>query len=295
MKKFVIPALLALSLTACNEGSSFSNSAKVGTAIATVNGVNITKEEVERNFATIPANLIVGKEEAIRKSIVDQLIKQELVFQSADKSNLMSDKEFKDLFDNMRRNFAYNYTVNKAVKDAVTEDAIKAEYEKNKETYKYATIKARHILQKTEAEAKNIIQSLNAGEDFVKLATAKSTGPSAKTGGDLGWFKANDMVPSFAKVAFAMEKGTYTKEPVKTQFGWHVILVEDKKADNIAAYEMVKQPLQQNLTNQAMQAYLEGLKEGAKIKMIEAKKAVASQAKPKTDIETNDVVMPETK
>lgn len=292
MKKLVIPALLALSLTACNENNSFSQNSKEGTAIATVNGVNITKEEVDLNLAAIPANLVAGKEAEIRKNIVDQLIKQELVFQSADKSNLHNNPEFKKIHNDMSRNLAYKFVVNQALKAAVTEEAIKAAYEENKATYVYATVKARHILQKSEADAKKIIASLNKGSDFTKLAMEKSTGPSASAGGDLGWFKANDMVPSFATAAFALEKGTYTKTPVKTQFGWHVILVEDKKNDNIATIEMVRQPLQQTLTNAALKTYLEGIKVGAKIVMIEEEKA---KTKMKEVVETTQPIKPATK
>ncbi len=287
MKNLVLPAILALSLTACND-TSFSHKAKEGTAIAVVNGVNITKEEVDVNFASLPANLTAGREETIKTSIVDQLIKQELVLQDADNSKIVNDKEFKELYNNMSRNFAYNYMVNKAVQDATTEDAIKAAYEENKATYIYKTVKARHILQKTEADAKAIIAELNKGKDFAELATSKSTGPSAKTGGDLGWFKANDMVPEFANAAFALEKGTFSQEPVQTQFGWHVILVEDSKEDNMANFDMVKEPLQKQLANQAMTKYLEGLKKEAKINMIEAPKKPEGQVEEVSEEDQTD-------
>ncbi|MAI08818.1 MAG: peptidylprolyl isomerase [Magnetococcales bacterium] len=267
MKKFVIPALVALSLTACNNDMSLSQKHKSGTVLATVNGAPIIEEDVTTALSTIPANLLQGREAQIKANLVDQLVERELVMQDADKKNILSDSEFKKIHEDVLRNLAYNFMIQKASQDAVTEEALKAEYEKNKANYVYKSVKARHILVKTADEAKAIIKELDGGKDFAKLAEEKSTGPSAKNGGDLGWFKANDMVPEFSQAAFALEDGAYSKEPVQTQFGWHVILREESK-DNTATFEMVKAPLQQNMQNAAAQQYLTDLKKAAKIDVV---------------------------
>ncbi|MAF32128.1 MAG: peptidylprolyl isomerase [Magnetococcales bacterium] len=269
MKKFVIPALVALSLTACNNDMTLSQKHKSGTVLATVNGSPIIEEDVNAALATIPANLVQGREAAIKGSIVDQLITRELVLQDADNKNILSNPEFKKLHEDMVRNMAYEFTLQNAAKEATTEEALKAAYEKNKEQYNFQSVKARHILVKTEDEAKAIITELENGADFAKLAQEKSTGPSGQNGGDLGWFKANDMVPEFSKAAFSLADGSFSKEPVQTQFGWHVILREDSKTET-ATFEMVKQPLSQQIQQQAAQEYVNKLKEAAKIDLVKA-------------------------
>ena len=269
MKKFVIPALVALSLTACNNDMTLSQKHKSGTVLATVNGSPIIEEDVNAALATIPANLVQGREAAIKGSIVDQLITRELVLQDADNKNILSNPEFKKLHEDMVRNMAYEFTLQNAAKEATTEEALKAAYEKNKEQYNFQSVKARHILVKTEDEAKAIITELENGADFAKLAQEKSTGPSGQNGGDLGWFKANDMVPEFSKPAFSLADGSFSKEPVQTQFGWHVILREDSKTET-ATFEMVKQPLSQQIQQQAAQEYVNKLKEAAKIDLVKA-------------------------
>ena len=277
MKKFVIPALVALSLTACNNDMTLSQKHKSGTVLATVNGSPIIEEDVNAALATIPANLVQGREAAIKGSIVDQLITRELVLQDADNKNILSNPEFKKLHEDMVRNMAYEFTLQNAAKEATTEEALKAAYEKNKEQYNFQSVKARHILVKTEDEAKAIITELENGADFAKLAQEKSTGPSGQNGGDLGWFKANDMVPEFSKAAFSLADGSFSKEPVQTQFGWHVILREDSKTET-ATFEMVKQPLSQQIQQQAAQEYVNKLKEAAKIDLVKAEAPKAEKS-----------------
>lgn len=273
----MIPALVALSLSACNSDTTFSSNDNQGKPVAVVNGVNIIDEDVTANMANIPANLIAGKEQEIRKNITDQLIERELILQDADNANLMNDEEFKKLYQNLVRNLALEYMVNKKRVDGVTDEMIQAEYDKNKENYIYPTVKARHILVKTEDEAKAIIKKLEKGADFVELAKKESTGPSGKNGGDLGWFNMKQMVPEFATAAFTTEKGKFTTEPVKTQFGYHVILVEDRKDDNVATLEMVSEPLRQQLQNNALRTYIDGLKQAAKIKHLDVVEVEAEE------------------
>lgn len=279
MKKFAIPALVALSLTACNNDMTLSQKNKSGTVLATVNGAPIIEEDVTAALANLPANLLQGREAQVKANVVNQLVERELVLQDADKKNILSDEEFKKLHKELLRNLAYNYMIQEEAQDAVTEEALKAEYEKNKQNYVFNSIKARHILLKTEDAANAVIAELKNGADFVALAKEKSTGPTGPNGGDLGWFKANDMVPAFSKAAFALEDGAFSAEPVQTQFGWHVIMREDSKQET-ATFDMVKTPLEQNMQKTAAMNYVTKLKENAKIDVIkkEAPKAEASEA-----------------
>ena len=131
-------------------------------------------------------------------------------------------------------------------------------------------VKARQILVKTEDEAKAIITQLNAGANFADLAKAKSTDTGAKdTGGELGYFSKGEMVPEFEQAAFSQKVGTWSQTPVKTQFGYHIILVEDHKAQVQKTYDQVKSDIQQTLPQKMkddkFQQYLDSLKKQAKI------------------------------
>ena len=127
----------------------------------------------------------------------------------------------------------------------VTEEEMKQYYEENKDDYKEPeTVRARHILVKTEEEAKKIIEALDAGEDFAELAKAHGLDGTKDRGGDLGYFSYEEMVPEFSAAAFALEVGQYTKEPVQTQFGYHVIKLEERNEEKQYTLEEVKDSVQ---------------------------------------------------
>ena len=127
--------------------------------------------------------------------------------------------------------------------------------------------KARHILVKTEDEAKNVIAQLDKGADFAKLAKEKSIGPSGKEGGDLGWFSPDNMVKPFADAAAALKVGTYSKTPVHTQFGWHVIKLEDTRPVSPPSFDELKNQLMNSWRNKMISAYLDRLRSEANVKI----------------------------
>jgi peptidyl-prolyl cis-trans isomerase C len=140
-------------------------------------------------------------------------------------------------------------------------------------------VHARHILVKTKEEADKIVKDLDGGAEFEKLANEHTTDPSGKTsGGDLGYFGPGQMVPEFEKAAFDIEVGSYGKEPVQTQFGWHVIKVEDKRARQPPAFDMVKEQVKQLLIRDKYFAVVKDARGAAKIDIPDAdlKKAVES-------------------
>jgi peptidyl-prolyl cis-trans isomerase C len=128
---------------------------------------------------------------------------------------------------------------------------------------------ARHILVETEDEAKAVIAQLDKGSDFSELAKEKSTGPSGSSGGKLGWFGAGQMVAPFSEAAAKLNKGEYTKEPVQTQFGWHVIILDDTRESTPPPFEDVKDRLKMLLANQQLQQHVEELKNSATIEIKE--------------------------
>ena len=142
-------------------------------------------------------------------------------------------------------------------KEFVKEKDVQAEYKKILETFDATEVKARHILLKTEKEANAVIASLKKGAKFADLAKKKSTGPSAKSGGDLGWFSKGQMVPEFEKATLALKKGKYTTKPVKTQFGYHVIKLEDTRKKPKPTLAEIKGQIENKLFERKMNEYLE--------------------------------------
>jgi peptidyl-prolyl cis-trans isomerase C len=145
-------------------------------------------------------------------------------------------------------------------RNQATEDELKALYEEQMGSAPPMEFKARHILVESQGEANDVIAQLADGADFVELAKEKSTGPSGPSGGDLGWFPPDRMVPAFSQAVQALENGAYTQEPVQTQFGWHVILREDSRESVPPPFESVRDALKQQVEGQKLQEYIESLR-----------------------------------
>ena len=145
-------------------------------------------------------------------------------------------------------------------RNQATEEELKALYDEQVQSAPAMEFKARHILVESQGEANDVISQLADGADFVELAKEKSTGPSGPSGGDLGWFPPDRMVPAFSQAVQALEDGAYTKEPVQTQFGWHVILREESRESVPPPYESVRDTLKQQVEGQKLQKYIESLR-----------------------------------
>jgi len=151
---------------------------------------------------------------------------------------------------------ASDYLAKNAASDAEIKDAYDAQVS-NAPSMEF---KARHILVETQGEAVNLIKELDGGADFATLAKEKSTGPSGANGGDLGWFSPNQMVAPFSNAVAALADGKFSKEPVQTQFGWHVILREDSRKSNPPTLESLRDTIKQRVEQQKLQDYLEALR-----------------------------------
>jgi peptidyl-prolyl cis-trans isomerase C len=157
--------------------------------------------------------------------------------------------------------------ITRHIKSVVTEEAVRASYDKMvAETPAAVEIRASHILLETEDEAKAVIAELAAGADFATLAKAKSKDPSAaQNGGDLGYFSADQMVPEFSAAAFALEKGATSQTPVKSQFGWHVILVVDRRDKAPPSFEESKDKIEADMSNKEAEAFLKELRAASNV------------------------------
>jgi peptidyl-prolyl cis-trans isomerase C len=233
--------------------------------MATVNGKPITKAMVDEHFTQVPATLIAGREEEFRASVIDGLIEQSVVIQEAERQNIQNTADFKQQLQLARDALLHSILLKNHVDATVTDATLQEYYEKVKGDFAQPEVKARHILVDSKAAAEDIIKQLEKGTEFTKLAKEKSKGPSAANGGDLGWFRHEEMAEPFSNAAFAMKKGDYSKTPVQTQYGWHVILVEDKNDNAIPTFSEIEKQLRAQMSEEAVQEYIAELKGKAKI------------------------------
>lgn len=229
MLKYKMLAAVAVIAVMAAQGPALAQDA-ADPVIAKVGGAEIHQSELDLALTGLDPQLAQLPDEQKRAAALSGLIDVKLLAADADKEGLQNDEGFKKRIAYLTDRELHNAYFKKHVVDAVTADEVKARY--NAEIAKIPPqeeVKARHILVKTEDEAKAVIKDLDAGKNFADLAKEKSTDPNKSEGGDLGYFTKDRMVPEFSEAAFKLEKGKYTAVPVKTQFGFHVILLEDKR------------------------------------------------------------------
>lgn len=266
MKKIIIAGLsaatLALSLPAAD-------------TLATVNGHKITKEDVQAVLNSMGARTTYDAlPDEIKKKVLNQIIEQQLLQEKALKSGVEKDKKYKEALEKLKKKLALDIWMKKQLDQIkVSDKEAKKVYEEHKNAFQRPeSVHARHILLKTEEEAKKVIEELSKTpksklkSKFEELAKTKSTGPSAARGGDLGTFGRGQMVKPFSDAAFSLKAGEFTKKPVKTQFGYHVIFVEDKKKSENVSFEKAKKNIEQSLKVQKFQAHMKEISKGLKAK-----------------------------
>jgi peptidyl-prolyl cis-trans isomerase C len=272
-------AVSLLTLIAC----SSKDAAQSGAAAATVNGTAISESLVDMMLKQHAGPGQPGNAEA-RVAIIDRLAMQLLMTQEAVKKGLDKAPEMANQIELSRQSVLVNAFIQDYVKNnPVSDETLAAEYEKIKAQMAGTEYKARHILVEKEADAKDIIARLKkTPKAFGALAKEKSRDPGSKDrGGDLGWVDPRGMVPEFGTALAALGKGKLSEEPVKTQFGYHVILVEDSRPTVLPSLEQVKPQLKQQVQEQNLKKLLDDLKAKAKIEIAQAPAAApAAETKP---------------
>jgi len=265
-------AISLLAISACNPAndSKPADPDTAGPAVATVNGKVISKKSVDM---LIEQGAGSGRPDTpeTRKAIIDQLAMQMLLAEEAIKKGLDKSPEVVDQMEVIRQSVLANAYVQDFIKNnPVSTDALQAEYDRIKATITGSEYKARHILVESEGEAKDIIAKLKKDPgQFEKLAKELSLDAGSKVkGGDLGWFDLSRMVPEFGDAVAKLEKGQFTDEPVKSQFGYHVILLDDIRPIEAPPLEAVTPQLTEQMQQQELQKQLEALKAGAKIEFV---------------------------
>lgn len=241
--------------------------------VATLNGKNITDAQIDADLAPVLQGQSINKLPAEQKAtIIQNYIVQKLVLEDANKQKLDKKPDYNKMLENAKDQIIltlYEREIFNSIK--INESKIKEAYNNNKSQFiRPARVQARHILVSDEKTAKSIINELKnlkgdaLTKKFAELATSKSIDKvSAQSGGSLGWFEDGNMVKEFSNVAFSLKNGELTKNPVKTQFGYHVILKEKSEAKKQLSYDEVKGAIEQQLKNQEFQQKL-----GAKIQEL---------------------------
>jgi peptidyl-prolyl cis-trans isomerase C len=247
-------------------GGAPASAASAENAVAVVNGKPISAEVFDvflRAVTGKPADEATTEQ---KDQLLDQLVNMLLASQAAEKEGLGKDPAVQARIDLLKMQILAEAATEKYDEShPLTEEEIRAEYDEQiagmPQEYK-----ARHILVENQETAESIISQLQAGGDFAKLAAAESKDSgSASQGGDLGWFAPQTMVKPFADAVMGLEKGALTTVPVQSEFGWHVIQLEDVRSPEPPAYEDVKQQVEMIARRKKLQAYLDELRETAKI------------------------------
>ncbi len=256
MKRLLVSAAISLSLAAPVAAQDAS------TVLATVNGTDITLGHLIAMRAMLPAQYQELPDEVLYNGMLDQLIQQEVV---ADSLRGSEDARTKLTMENEDRAFLASVAIDAIAFDTIADADVQALYDANfTDAGGDLEWNASHILVATEEEAQSLIDQLNDGADFVALAQEFSTGPSGPNGGALGWFGTGMMVPEFETAVVGLEAGEISA-PVQTQFGWHVVKLNESRISAPPALEDVRADLEEELRRQRVDAYLAELTEAAEI------------------------------
>ena len=234
--------------------------------VATVNGSDITQSELnEYVTSSISGATFSALTEEEKQSAISNMINRKLFIEDAKRIHVASNPQFILDLKKKTENLMLDYWMKEKAEEIVIDDReAKIYYRDNKvRFYQPASVKVRHILLGREMDAINIIDELlkstSLKEDFIRLAKEKSTGPSSINGGELDWFIQEQMVPEFSEVAFRLRKGRITKDPVQTQFGYHIIYLEDKREAGSIPFKMVKPVIVKELRLSKLKPKLEKL------------------------------------
>jgi peptidyl-prolyl cis-trans isomerase C len=289
-KSAVLAALLAV-LLAGPPGARAQQSApldapateRLGTALqqfgrdnpllAVVNGREIHWADIEKSAQRLPEEMR-SQLETIFPALLQRLIDVQLLVWAAREDGLAEDPEVQRLVVEYEDRVLSDTLIRRQVADRVTEDMLRVRYDAHiAGLAARIEVWARHILLDSEARAREVIAALDAGADFATLARERSLGSTAEQGGDLDYFTRDNMVPDFAAAAFALEVGQYSQEPVRTEFGWHVIKVEDRRAEGAASFEEMRDALREAATRKLLDELLQDLRGRAEIEYPEARMA----------------------
>jgi peptidyl-prolyl cis-trans isomerase C len=251
--------------------------------LARVSGVDIHQSDLALAEEDIGSNIPAQTPEAKRDYLINYVADMILVSKAAEAKNIPDSSDFRQRLAFARNKVLMELLLQSEAKNAVTDQAMHKVYdEATQQMGDEQEVHARHILVETEDEAKAIIAELKKGADFAQLAKQKSKDPGASEGGDLGYFTKDQMVPEFAEVAFKLEKGQIS-DPVKTQFGWHIIKVEDKRKRQLPEFDKVKDQIETFVQRKAQADFVTKLRADNKIERFDGQPTADQKGGPAGD------------
>ncbi|WP_296589239.1 peptidylprolyl isomerase [Roseibium sp.] len=273
---------LAVSILALSLGSTSLAAQEPDDVVAKVGDVEITEADIAFAARDLGQELQRVPPAQWRQVLLDVVVDMELMAQAARKDGLDQDPEFKKQLAHLEMRALRNAYLAQKVQGGITDEDLQKAYDEQFADFEgVEEINARHILVKEKAEAEAIVKELEGGADFAELAREKSTGPSGPNGGDLGFFGKGQMVKPFEDAVFALEKGEFTKEPVETQFGWHVIKLEDTRKQEKPPLEAVGDQLRQGLIRDRYEEIMAGLKNDIGVEILD--QSLVAPEEEKTD------------
>lgn len=238
--------------------------------VGQIGDTKIMRSDVFNYIGTLPEQIRQMPLQTLFPLALDQVVNDRIIGMKADQAKLESDPEVTKLFEQARGQILRNVYVERELNKAVSQKDLLKSYEKLLEGFqKVEEVHARHILVKDEAKARELITKLDGGASFKDLVKESTDPTAAQNGGDLGFFSKDMMVPEFANAAFAIEPGKYSKEPVKTQFGWHVIQIDEKRQRPEPQFEAVKPQLEAQIRRERLNEMLQKWQKEASIKKFD--------------------------
>lgn len=266
MPAFRLAACAAIAIVAIVAGAPFAAAQDENPVVATVNGEEIRRDEVIDAIRRMPPQIQQMPPEILIPAIAEQLATSRLMAERGYAENLQDGEAVKQRVAEAERSIVQDVWLEQAIDSRMTDESVAAAYaEYVAANPPVEEVSARHILVETEDEGKALIGRLKEGEEFATLASEASIGPSGPSGGELGYFTKEQMVAPFAEAAFSMDPGNYSEVPVETQFGWHVILVEDRRMTAPPNLDDLRPQLEGELADEYVQEIVENLREGAEI------------------------------
>lgn len=235
--------------------------------VARVNGAEIRLSELQSEAQRLPEELRAMPAPMLMPLLLDQLITQKALIAAARAQGLANDPEVRASLRRAEEEVLQQALITRTVAPLMTEEALRARYQRDVASRPAEEeVHARHILVPSEAEARAALaEARRPNADFAEIARRRSTGPGSREGGDLGFFKRGDMIPEFAAAAFAMQPGQVSEAPVRTQFGWHVIKVEARRAVPPPPFEEAREALRQRAFEEAVNAEVERIRGTAQV------------------------------
>lgn len=263
--RFRLAAVAALAVCLLPPGTAAAQDASEDAVVARINDSEIRMSDVELAFQSLPAQYRQLPLPMIYGALLQQLVDRKLVAQAAEEQKLGEEPDVRRRLAQARESVLQQVYLSRKIDPQITEEKLRDRYDRDIAGKPGPEeVSARHILVRTEEEAEEVAEALRQGADFAEQAKAKSIDPAGQNGGDLGYFQAEDMVPEFSEAAFGLEKGE-TSGPVQTQYGWHIIRVDDRRTQPAPSFEESVDDLRQTVAQEIVAAVMQDLRDKADV------------------------------